>query len=112
MFVGEKGYMLLPHVGAPKLLPEKDFADVKIESVPGESHWHQWVNACLGEGKASANFDYAGPLTEWVLLGVLANRYPKRKLAWNAGELKITNDDEPNAIVRRTYRKGWETDRL
>ena len=60
----------------------------------------------------TANFDYAGPLTEWVLLGVLANRYPKRKLAWNAGELKITNDEEPNAIVRRTYRKGWEVDRL
>ena len=46
------------------------------------------------------------------MAGFMANRYPKRKLAWNAGELKITNDDEPNAIVRRTYRKGWETDRL
>ena len=36
----------------------------------------QFVEACRGNGKTSAPFDYSGPLTESVLLGCLATRFP------------------------------------
>ena len=108
MFIGEKGYLLLPHIAMPKLLPEDAFKGFAMPAVDGVNHWHSWVDACLGKGTASANFDYAGPLTEFVLLGVVANRNPQQKLAWNAEALKIDGSPAANALLKRTYRKGWE----
>jgi len=112
MFVGEKGYMLLPHVAMPQLLPVETFKDMRIPPAPGESHWHQWVNACKGIGKASAGFEYAGPLTEFVLLGVIANRVPGKKLTWHAKEMKLEGSDEAAKLLKRVYRKGWEVEGL
>jgi predicted dehydrogenase len=112
MFIGEKGYMLLPHVAAPQLLPAAQFKDYKAPAVVGESHWHQWVKAIKGEGAASANFDYAGPLTEFVLLGVIANRVPGKLLKWNAAEMKLEGSEDAAKLLKRTYRKGWEVEGL
>lgn len=108
MFIGEKGFMLLPHVARPQLLPADKFKDYVLPQAEGASHWHQWVDACLGKGTPSANFDYSGPLTEFVLLGVIANRVPGKKLTWNAAEMKLEGSPEAAALLRRTYRKGWE----
>jgi hypothetical protein len=80
--------------------------------VAGESHWHQWVKAVKGEGKASADFDYAGPLTEFVLLGVIANRVPGKLLKWNAAEMKLEGSEDAAKLLKRTYRKGWEVEGL
>ncbi|HVR86379.1 MAG TPA: Gfo/Idh/MocA family oxidoreductase [Planctomycetota bacterium] len=112
MFIGEKGYMLLPHVGLPQLLPVASFADFKMPAVAGDNHWHQWVKACKGEGTSSAGFDYAGPLTEFVLLGVIANRVPGKLLKWHAAEMKLEGSDEAASRLRRVYRKGWEVEGL
>ena len=66
------------------------------------------VGARMGVGgKASADFDYSGPLTELALLGNVAKRFPDRKLLWDNDNMKVTNLDEANEWVRRTYRKGW-----
>jgi predicted dehydrogenase len=112
MFVGEKGYLLLPHIAMPKLLPEETFKNFAMPAVDGVNHWHSWVDACLGKGIASANFDYAGPLSEFVLLGVVANRNPKQNLVWNAEALRIDGCPAAQALVKRTYRKGWEVQGL
>jgi predicted dehydrogenase len=109
MFIGEKGFMLLPHIGNPVLLPQEQFKDYAVPKVSGGSHWHLWVDACRGKGTPSANFNYAGPLSEFVLLGVVANRVPGKKLTWNASALKIDGSSEAQALIKRTYRKGWET---
>ena len=66
------------------------------------------MNAARGEGKTTANFDYAGPLTEAVLLGSVASRFPQQTLEWNASGLKFTNVEAANQYVRRAYRAGWE----
>ena len=66
------------------------------------------MNAVQGEGKTGANFDYAGPLTEAVLLGSVATRFPMATLDWDAAALKFTNTAEANQFVQRAYRKGWE----
>ena len=108
LFIGEEGQMLLPHVGEAKLFPEEKFRDYKRPEVESDNHYHQWVNACLGEGKTSASFSYAGPLTEALLLGVVANRFPDTKLEWDAESLEITNLPEANKLLRRDYRDGSE----
>ena len=108
IFIGTKGVLLLPHIGRPVLLPEKDFEGYEKIRVAGDDHWTQWVEACLGKGTPAANFDYSGPLTESVLLGSVATRFPKTTLEWNAAQVKFTNVGEANRYVRRTYRKGWE----
>ena len=99
IFIGTKGVMVLPHVGKPRLLGEAK--EVQFEMVPGDDHWKQFVNAVQGNGKASANFDYAGPLTEAVLLGSVASRFPKTTLEWDAAALKFGNVAEANQYVRR-----------
>jgi predicted dehydrogenase len=38
-----------------------------------------FVDAVLGTTKASAPFDYSGPLTEGVLLGTIATRFPTKR---------------------------------
>jgi len=108
VFLGTKGVMVLPHIAAPILLPKENFVDFKMPEVKGANHWHQFVEAVRGNGKTSANFDYAGPLTEAVLLGSVATRFPKTTLEWKAAALKFTNVNEANQYVRREYRKGWE----
>jgi hypothetical protein len=80
----------------------------------------QWVNACIagyGKNEVSSPFEYAGPLTETILMGNLALRswniksgkgFPgRKKLLWDAADMKITNFDEANQFVKREYRKGW-----
>ncbi len=131
LLVGTKGKLLLDCYGAnPRLLPtklmkEKKMPAEKIKRVP-EGHYLQWVNACIaGYGKAetSSPFSYAGPFTESVLMGNLAIRSwlmknPKlkgwddkylgrKKLLWDAVNMKVTNFDEANQFVRREYRDGW-----
>jgi hypothetical protein len=112
IFIGEKGSILLPHIGGPQLLPREKFLDTKRPKLPGHDHYVQWVNACVGNGTTSANFDFAGPLTETVLLGVLAARFPGKKLQWDAANLKVTNLPEANQHVRSTYRRAWEVEGL
>ena len=130
IFEGTKGKMIGNYAMPPVLLPTSRMKDVTLPAptlarVP-EGHYVQWVNACLkGFGKAelSSPFDYAGPFAESVLMGNLAIRsyniktksadgkqtfYPgRKKLLWDAKNMKITNFDEANAFVKREYRTGW-----
>ena len=108
IFLGTKGNMLLPHIGMPQLLPEKDFSSFKMPEVEVPDHYHQFVDAVLGKTKTSTAFDYSGPLTETVLLGPLATRFPKTTLEWDARRMRVTNVKEANQHLRRRYRKGWE----
>ena len=65
------------------LLPAEKFKDVKLPNPGGNDHYLQFVEACRGNGKTSAPFDYSGPLTESVLLGCLATRFPNTTLEWD-----------------------------
>ena len=110
MFIGTEGFMLLPHIGAPQLLPKQNFKGFKRPKLKTNNHYTQWVDCIVDPSKQpSANFDYSGPYTEVVLLGVLANRFPTQKLIWDSEELRFTNFNEANKLVKLTPRKGWET---
>ncbi|HXA52088.1 MAG TPA: Gfo/Idh/MocA family oxidoreductase [Candidatus Acidoferrum sp.] len=109
IFIGTKGVMLLPHIAMPVLLPEKDFAGFEMPKEEPVNHYFQWVDAVMGNGKASAPFEYAGPLTEAVLLGPLATHFPKATLEWNSAKMKFRNAPQANAFLARTYRQQWST---
>lgn len=112
IYIGTEGVLYSPYIAAPVLLPVDKFADYKVVDAGGHDHYSQWVEACRGNGQTSTPFSYSGPLTESVLLGCLATRFPKTTLTWDAAKLTVTNVKAANALVRRTYRKGWEVEGL
>ena len=54
-----------------------------------------------------SHFGYAGPMTEIVLLGVLALRSPGRRLEWDSSDLRVKNAPDLNRYVHSEYGKGW-----
>ncbi len=115
LFVGDKGSLMCGcYDRGPPLLPESKMKDYRqpartIDRIPrGEGgHEADWVRACKGGKPASSNFDFSGPLSEMVLMGNLAVRYPNRKLNWDGEKMEVTNDADANSYVRRKYREGW-----
>jgi predicted dehydrogenase len=95
----------------PILLGDK-LLDYRIPEMKSDDHYLQYVEAVRGNGTTSAPFSYAGPLTEMVLLGCLATRFPKTDLKWDTKALKVTNNDDANKFVKKTYRKGFEVEGL
>jgi predicted dehydrogenase len=112
VFVGTEATMLLPHIAMPQLFPQEKFANVRLGRVPGGDHYHLWVDACLGGEPTTAHFGYAGPLTESLLLGVIANRFPTQELVWDSETMTIENFSDAQALIRRTYRSGYEVENL
>lgn len=108
IFIGTKGAMLLPHVAPPVLFPESQFAGYKLPEEESVNHYNQFVDAILGKAQTSAPFSYSGPLTESVLLGPIATRFPNATLEWNTRKLKFNNSAEASHLVRRKYRHGWK----
>jgi len=104
--IGEKGTMVIPHVGFPQVHLGSEM--LKVEKVAAVDHYTQWADACRGVGSTTSHFAYSGPLTEAVLLGTIAIRLPETKLEWDAKGLKITNSEKANGLLRKTYRKGGE----
>jgi len=109
IIIGTNGVLHVPHVDTPKLYPTEKFKDYRMPVVTEAHHWSEWAEACVsGSGKTSTSFDYSGPLTEAVLLGSVAVRFPQTSLEWDSRALKFTNVKDANAFVRRRYREGWE----
>jgi predicted dehydrogenase len=112
IYIGADGVLYSPYIAPPILLPEDRFRDFQRPQVTGDNHYLQFVEACRGNGQTSTSFDYSGPLTESVLLGCLATRFRNQTLNWDAANMRVTNHDDANRHVRRTYRMGWETEGL
>jgi predicted dehydrogenase len=106
IFIGTEGVMLLPNYIRPTLYPKAKFQGYEYPDAGEVNHYAQFVNACRGEGQTTTGFAYSGPLTETILLGGIASRFPQTTLKWNAKKMKF-NLPEANHFVRREYRQGW-----
>jgi hypothetical protein len=112
LFIGDKAtmYGTIEGKGGPAwqiIHPNaRDFKAPAPTLARSKGHHQDWVNACTGGPAAPCNFDYAGPLTEAVLIGNLAV-LTGRPLEWNSAALEITNDAQANEMLRREARKGW-----
>lgn len=122
VFIGEKGRLLLPHfMQEPRLIVDGKYQDIgaqiakaasnlelgePIRNYASESpkHYHQFVDACLGKDTTSAPFSYASRLTEVILLGVIAGRFPGQTLHWDAKTARFA-EDEANQYLAGDYRK-------
>jgi len=111
IFIGTEGVMLLPHYSQPTLYPKEKFKVYEFPDLGGINHWKQFVKACSGDGKTTADFAYAGPLTETILLGGIASHFPQTTLKWNAEKMKFDHH-AANHFVRRNYRHGWSVNGL
>ena len=112
IFVGDKGKMLVTGWGGehPRLLPEQRDKDYKrpAKTLPRSiGHHQEWIAACKTGSATRSNFDFAGPLTEAVLLGSVCIHNGGQKLTWDSANLKITNDPDANKLLHYEYRKGW-----
>jgi len=109
--VGDKGKML-----GHRLLPEsrsKEYGRPPRVLPRSPGHHKEWILACKGGEPANSNFDWAGPLTEVVLLGNIAVRMSQKlyekglKLYYDGPNMRITNLPEANNYIRGEYREGW-----
>lgn len=119
ILMGTKDTMYVPsYWGSASFLSGasmEDFAgiDASLPRWPGadkdndKAHHHEWIAACKGNAKALSHFDYAGPMTEAVLLGNVAIRAGSR-IQWDAESMRVTNNEHANQFIRKAYRKGWE----
>jgi len=112
LWLGDQGTMVLPHVSQPRLFPRKQFRDYEYPEPNQGNHWHLFLDACMGKGEPAAPFSYSGPLTETVLMGTIAWRFPGQSLEWNAEKLRFANSDAANDYLSRTYRAGWHMEGL
>jgi predicted dehydrogenase len=108
MLIGEVGTLIIPHVGKPELYPMEKYEDYPLPDLKPLNHYHEFVEAALGNTVAGADFSFSGPLTEAVLIANIANRYPGKTLNWNAKKMRFTNHDEANTYLWRDYREGWD----
>ncbi|MBW3628005.1 MAG: hypothetical protein KY464_01795 [Gemmatimonadetes bacterium] len=113
IFIGTKGILMYDTYGNnPRLYPES--LNAEAERVPQTvervttSHVMNWANAIMKKAKPSSEFSYAAPLTETMLLGIVALRTGQgRKIMYDGVNSRITNIPEANYLLHREYRPGW-----
>jgi predicted dehydrogenase len=112
IFVGSKGYLGTSGRGeGVGLIPGKRWADYTLPAqslTRSPGHQRDWLRACKGGEPSCSDFRYAGPYTEWIVLGAVATEFPNVRLLWDAAKMEFTNHREASRLVRPHMRKGWE----
>lgn len=97
--------------GGVSLFPESRNRAYKrpAQSIPRvKNHHWDWLNAIKTGKKAGSDIaTYGGPLTELARLGIIAYQFPKQKLLWDGPNMKFTNNNDANKLIRPAYRRGW-----
>jgi len=112
LFIGDKGTMYVEGWGghSPRLIPEERMNAYKRppKTLPRSiGHYEEWIQACKTGSPTRSNFDFAGPLTEAVLLGTVCVRAGGKTLHWDSTNLRITNDPDADNLLHYEYRKPW-----
>jgi hypothetical protein len=109
LFVGEKGTLLNGFTGGVQFLSarQEDSLMAPPKTLPRtKDHYMEWVDACKGGPPANCNFDFAAPVTEIALLGVIAQR-TGGFLVWDAEGMRFPNDAAATQLLKPEYRQGW-----
>src|SRR5690606_25872687 len=111
LFIGDKG-KILNDVILPASLRNSYQAPVPyIPSSPG--HEEEWILACKGGAPAGSDFEWAGPLTETVLLGNIALRNEMKEslggevMRWDPDNFCFTGMPGADQFLHTHYRNGW-----
>ena len=110
--------------GQDGVVEKGEISEINSVEFGHQSYWIDAVKDGYGSDKhrnLTSNFDFAGPLSEVVLLGNVAirssllKRSPrsnvfigKKQLMYDSNKMMITNLDQANQFLTREYREGWE----
>ena len=122
LIVGSDGIMYSPNdYGADWMVHKggkwhkRNEVELPEQSIPrngrGDNGMKEELVKAIRAGKpeiAVSNFDYAGNMTEAILLGNIAMR-AGGKFKWDAKTMK-TNRKDADKLVSKVYRGGWEVD--
>lgn len=100
------------HASTLQIIPPAKAQEMasKLPVVPKSpsNHWANFLKACRGEEKCRSSFAVAGPLSQVLVLGVLAQRL-NTKLAFDRATKQITNNQLANQMLAGSPpRKDWE----
>lgn len=112
LFVGDRGKMLVEGWGGehPRLLPagrDREYRRPAKTLPRSVGHHQEWLKACKSGAPTRSNFNFAGPLTEAVLLGSVCIRNGGDPLLWDGKSMRIANDPDANKWLHYEYRPGW-----
>ncbi len=108
LFVGRDGWLCSDytrHVIGPDAVAATAPPPESIAASPG--HYAEWLDAMRGGPAPLCAFDYSGPLTEAVLLGVASHRAGNVKTSWDGSAMRAGHPDV-QALLHKTVRPGWE----
>lgn len=78
-----------------------------------ENNYREWYDAILGNvERGESHFGLAGPFTETILLGVLAQRNPGQELRWDSEKMQVIGRPDLAQYIRREYSEGWDAAKL
>lgn len=112
LYIGSKGKILGNRILPDSLNASYQRPEPYIVSSPG--HRMEWILACKGGDPAGSNYEWAGPLTETVLLGNIALRPELReklsfkRLNFDPEKLSFPNMPEADQFLHYQYRDGWK----
>ena len=113
-YVGEKGVFYTSTYGQEMhLVPREKMKDIPAppKSLPRpQGSFADYLRACReGKTDTASSFSYGSRLTEFTLLGNLAQHAGRgKKVDWNGPAMEVTNLTDLNRWVKREYRKGWQ----
>ena len=87
---------------------ELDKVAQSIPRAPEQNNYKEWLAAIEGKiNQGESHFGLAGPMTETILLGVLAQRNANTTLKWDAEKMEVIGHPELKKFIQRDYRDGW-----
>ena len=114
LFFGSKGTIMCDYTcESVRLIPETKMQEFAASRPPKtlprvtNGHYQEWVNACKGDRKTGAAFEYGAHLTEICQLGDVAKRVDGR-IIWDAANMRVTNNEAANKYVKPIRREGWD----
>ncbi|HTV02975.1 MAG TPA: Gfo/Idh/MocA family oxidoreductase [Luteitalea sp.] len=113
LLIGDAGKILCDfRANTPRLLPKRKQAafagSVPVPDYDQTAPDDEWTGAIRASRQSKGSFDAVGPLAKAVALAGIALRVPYKRLVWDDGAGRFSNNDDANRLVRReAYRDGW-----
>jgi len=114
LYVGDKGIIYTATYGdRMHILPMEKMQDTPppAKTLPRPKDiFTDFLEACRsGRTDTAVSFEYGTRLTEFAILGNLAQRAGEgKKIDWDGPNMKVRNFKDLNAAVKRSIRKGWK----
>ncbi len=118
---GSKMTVMCPHPGRPQpvaIAGQEYSSSVKdaerhwraeAKKIKAVHHYGRWIKAAKSGKHADAGscFDYSVPLTQTVILGCIAQRFPGQELHWDQEKKRFSNHEKANQWLSFAARSGF-----